>query len=228
MNALSLLLIQAAASYSPPEPKAKAVKEPKAPKAVKAEKVEGPKRGSGRPRKTPQPETVEVKGEESKDQPQAANPLGGIEVGSLSPEDFIKALHSAGKRDGKLTPETEYWDKARAIHGLIGFQISEPLGVQLDNALRRARTKISGVIAEKPKPAITVAGYVAGLPDQTKKRVEDLLGRLNLAYDTKKDHLAKAGDKSLPIEVRKSWAAQAGLEQSRIDSIKTQLRSLGY
>ncbi len=229
MNALDLLLVQAAATYSPPEPKAPVVKEPKAPKAVKVEIVTSvaaalPKRGPGRPRKTPQPETVEVKGEESNDQPKAANPLAGIEVGSLTAAQFLTVLHQAGKKD----PNQENWDIKKAIHGFCGYHLNQPQGTQLDNAVRVAKTKINGVIAEKPKPSITVAGYVAGLPDQTKKQVDDLLGRLNLAYDTKKEYLAKAGDKSLPIEVRKSWAAQAGLEQSRVDSIKTQLRALGH
>lgn len=226
MKALDLLLIQAVASYSPPEPKATAVKIVKAPKTPKIEVlVNGVKRGPGRPRKNPI--TVEATPEVSVDQPKASNPLAGIEVGSLTPQTFLTVLHQAGGKGGAGTTQ-ENWDIKKAIHGFCGYHLNEPQGTQLDNAVRTAKTKINGIIAEKPRPSLTVAGYVAGCPDETKKRVNDLTGRLNLAIDAKKEILEKVKDKNLPIEVRKSLAAQAGLEQSRVESIKTQLRALGY
>lgn len=218
MNALDLLLTAAAASYSPPEPKAIA---PKAPKAPKAEKVEGPKRGPGRPRKNPETKAEKPSTEEK---PQATNPLAGIEVGSLSPAQFLTALHQAGKAD----PNQENWDIKKAIHGFCGYTLSEPQGTQLDNAVRSAKTKINGVIADKPKPAITVAGYVAGIPNETQKRVDDLRARIDAEVETYQLKRELCQDRSLSIEVRKAHACEAGLANARILSMKAQLRSLGY
>lgn len=220
-NALDLFLTAAAATYNVPEPLPKPVKAVKTPKASK---VEGPKRPVGRPRKDSASPTSQAV---SSSEPAApvVNPFAGIEVGSLSPRDFIEALLNAGKKD----PAQYQWDQKKAIHAFCGYCHSESFGVQLDNASRRAKVAIHGLgVEKKPNPAITVAGYVKGMPNNVERQRQDLEGRLNLAITTKRENLVKAGDKSLRIEIRKSWAAQAGLEESRIQSIRTQLRAIGF
>ncbi len=224
-NPIDLLLVELAASYNPPEPKAKAVKAPKAPKAIKAEianivAVDIPKRGPGRPRKNPAP-TAEVTPEVS-DQPKAANPLEGIKPGDLTAEQFLAALQTAGKRDGKPTPDTYHWDQVKAIHGFCGFSHKEPFGIQLDNSVRRAKTVVNGVVFDKPKPSLSVKGYISGIPNNLEKTRLDLQGRYEAALDAKNEALSLAEKASSESE-RNRYLSIAALEGERAANLSGEI-----
>lgn len=114
------------------------------------------------------------------------------------------------------------------IAGYCGFDRSRDFGAQLDMARNRA------VRETRPTPryvsaTVTLAGYVAGMPDEQGKRVGDLLARERLAAETmaeheqaSKDHMARGDTANASIE-----AQLALVEQARLTQIRADLRALG-
>lgn len=71
-----------------------------------------------------------------------------------------------------------------AIAAYCGYDRYAEFGLQEYNARQRANREVHGVTAAKPKPMVSLHGFIAGMPDMTARRVGDLQGRIRLAYDT--------------------------------------------
>lgn len=115
------------------------------------------------------------------------------------------------------------------IAGFVGFDRSRDFGVQLDMARDRAVAMLRGTPKVRHSATVTVAGYVAGMPDEQGKRVGDLLARERLAAETmaeheqaSKDHMARGDTANASIE-----AQLALVEQARLTQIRADLRALG-
>jgi hypothetical protein len=119
---------------------------------------------------------------------------------------FIVAMRDATSNEERIA----------VLQGFEGYDNSLPLGLQIDKATLTAIGMIHPVIC---KPYIrgcqaTLAGWVAGMPDFTTKKRDDLLARLELA----RHELAEAeylGDKE---RVRRERNVIRGM-QKEIDNL---------
>jgi hypothetical protein len=136
------------------------------------------------------------------------------EAGTLSAKDYIIAMRRA--RDLN--------DRIAAIAGYVGFSrtasySSQELAANMkaQRALRPAPTfpAISGA-------AVSLRGFVAGVPDAAAKRLADLQGRETLAAETLADH-ERAASVAMSDEERHYHTQMARVERERLDQIKADL-----
>lgn len=115
----------------------------------------------------------------------------------LTAQGFLDAIRNAGKVkpvQGAAFHDTtkEKDDKIAALRAFTGYSPGQPLGVQIDNAIRAARRAVAkakggdpdaGVVTQRDKRAAfaSAAGYVAGSPEGRETRRRDLVRRLDQA-----------------------------------------------
>lgn len=162
-----------------------------------------------------------------KSEPQAAAPspngkVVGValpQAGSIGAKAFIMMMNRAKSRDEKIV----------AIAAYIGYEIGGDFATQEMKAHAKAKGEIrpvnaSGPSREEIKTAQRSAkGYVAGMPDGTRKLVQDLMGRLQLALDTRNELVRGARDHSRPMSARKLSIGLARLESERLVQIRAEL-----
>lgn len=105
-------------------------------------------------------------------------------------EKFIAALRDAGKRPdakGAMVRDATLVrsDEAAALAAFVGYSKSEPHGVQLDSARRKAQNLTSPGWGEdrKVRTPPTTAGYVQGAPKPGEKLLADLRGKHRAIVD---------------------------------------------
>ena len=124
-------------------------------------------------------------------------------------------------------------DKKVAIDRYVGYRHGEPMGTQLDNAERKAKTALRPGGALKAKVSNTVKGYVAGLPSGDERRKADLAGRLVMAQtamiENMKGKLTQAQKDTLTIGYNEAEVAAkyAGIEGARVQKIQEELSAIG-
>lgn len=155
-------------------------------------------------------------------------------AGTLSAGDFLLALRNAGKINKEnaagvmvtLTDSNkEKTDQINAIAGFVGYNLSEPHGVQLDKARQKAHFTLRPAKTDS-KLTATVKGFVAGMPNGTAKAVLDLEGRIRMATDTMLD-LEKAAE-TFPEDSaeRATKLALATVESERIAHMRRDLAAI--
>lgn len=224
-----------AASYGKPADKVveSAVKAAKSRKASKPSKLAAVKA-----QEKPAPEKREV--------PAAYLPIALPAVGTYDAPTFLAKVRALGPifvgnhsevTDAQRVQDAcsngfsfvQRRDAAMAlIAGYCGFDRSRDFGAQLDMARNRA------VRETRPTPryvsaTVSVAGYVAGMPDEQGKRVGDLLARERLASETMAEHETAAREAMARGDTANaSLSAQMMLvEHGRINAIRADLRAAG-
>ena len=172
----------------------------------------------------------------SNEEPKKVIPVVVIPVGSIDAKGFFDALKSAGKRpNAKGVPmftniATQRQDERDAVQAYIGWNSRLPHGTNLDKARTQANSELRSYVGKEysrsSKP--TIAGYVAGMPNETRKRVENLQGRLNKAIDDFSQYEAISKDESQPRGTRQHNMGLAAVERDRIRSINNDLRQMGF
>jgi hypothetical protein len=139
-------------------------------------------------------------------------------AGTIGAKAFMMMMVRAKSRDERIA----------AIAAYIGYQTGGDFATQEMLATIRAKGEISPIkVAPTQEPVQTArhsaAGYVAGIPDNTRRMVLDLLGRENLAVSTRNDNVREARNHSLSMAERKLAIGLARLEQERLVQIRADL-----
>lgn len=162
-----------------------------------------------------------------KSEPQVAAPspngkVAGLALppaGSIGAKAFIMMMNRAKSRDEKIV----------AIAAYTGYEVGGDFATQEMVANAKAKgeirpTQVTGPSREETKTAQRAAkGYVSGMPDPLKRIIQDLLGREQLAVDTRQDHVRNARNHERPIAQRKLSIGLARLEQERLAVIRADL-----
>jgi hypothetical protein len=160
----------------------------------------------------------------------------GPKPGSINAKEFFAAINKAGKRQDDcgtmvyVSDQVKREDERFTVQSYIGWDTQLSHGTNLDRARLRAQQETSKVVPRQYSRTLrpTFQGYVAGMPNETRKRLADLSGRLNKALDDLLLYEAASQDEDLPEDTRSHHAAMAKLEQERIDTINYDLRKLGF
>ena len=145
-----------------------------------------------------------------------ALPLPLPEKGSLGPAGFFKAMRNAKTRDESIF----------AIAAYCGYDRYGNFGTQEASARAMAQRELHPVkAAAEPSHRVTVAGFVAGMPNETAKRVLDLQGRERVACETMLDLERQSREHAERGDTANAEQAMvlAKLEGQRIAEIRTQL-----
>lgn len=155
--------------------------------------------------------------------------------GTIGASEFLKGLPSCGKRPndkGVMVfqgPTVQRDDEMRLVASFVGWS-RDLHGTQLENARRAAQ------IALKPVTALTkshrgasasLAGFVAGLPDNQQKLVQDLLAREQVAAKAIVTH---TGTINTTLPSNPAHVLAIGLlavEEERLTQIRKDLSALG-
>lgn len=187
-------------------------------------KIDRPKKGRIVAASKPAVKSVEAA---PKSEPQATNPspngkVAGIALpaaGSIGAKAFIMMMNRAKSRDEKIV----------AIAAYIGYQAGGDFATQEMAANAKAKGEIRPVPVSGPSLAEirtaqrSAKGYVAGMPDGTRKLVQDLLGREQLAVDTRNEHVRDARNHERSMSARKLSIGLARLEAERLVQIRADL-----
>lgn len=155
-------------------------------------------------------------------------------VGTLDAAGFLLAIRQAGKirkaNDAGVMitindPAKEKADQIQAIAAFVGYDFSGAHGVQLDTARRTAQFNLRPVKADS-KVAVTVKGFVAGMPNGTAKVVNDLRARIRLATDTMLDHEKEAEKHETDSAEHATHMALATVESERIAHMRRDLANI--
>jgi len=110
-----------------------------------------------------------------------ATPSMPLTVTREAAEAFKAACLRAGRRGNLFDRQLVVADEAEAIRAMTGGVYYAPHGACLDSARRLATTAINrdtgAIVTAARRTAPTVAGYVAGVPDQTRKIEADRVAR---------------------------------------------------
>jgi hypothetical protein len=163
---------------------------------------------------------------ESVAKPTAPSPNGATssvvmpEVGSLGAKGFLLMMRNAKSLNEKIM----------AIQAYCGYNAREAFGNQEMLATMQAKRELSpinttGPSREESKQASrSAAGYVAGMPDNQRRIVLDLLGREREAAEKRDEHVKIARrNKSLSWSERKLNLGLARLENERLAAIRADL-----
>lgn len=155
--------------------------------------------------------------------------------GQIGPQEFLKSLALCGKRANDkgvmlfqgATVQRD--DEMRLISSFIGWNPRELHGTQLENARREAHLALKPVTGKAFKRGVsaTMAGFIAGLPDNQQKLIQDLLAREQIAAKAMVDHEMTIAN-TLPSNPAHILAkGLLTLEQERIAQIRKDLAAQG-
>ena len=219
-TALDLALSVSLASYNRSEP----LPEGTVLSTQRLVKIDRPKKGRVITAAKPAVKSEE-KAPQSAEKPVAPSPNGKVAgialpvAGSIGAKAFIMMMNRAKSRDEKIV----------AIAAYIGYEVGGDFATQEMAAHAKAKGEIRPVQATGPsREEIKTAqrsakGYVAGMPDGTRKVVQDLIGRENLAVSTRNDHVRDARDHQRTMAARKLSIGLARLEAERLVQIRADL-----
>lgn len=207
MSVTNLALAFAVASYAKAEVKEikvspKATKEPKAPKIKSA------------PAPIPSPNGSVVTNVPSIKMPPK---------GSLGAHGYLKMMRGAKSHN----------EKVMALSAYIGYDMGRNFAEQELAANMQARKDIKGAVdisgpsREEIKSANRSAqGYVSGMPDNTQKKIANLLAREINTAEERDNHNKLAQDATLAQDTRALHEARALLEDERLTVIREEIKSL--
>ncbi len=142
------------------------------------------------------------------------------EVGSLEAKGFLLMMRNAKTQNERIM----------AIQAYCGYDMRQPYGNQEMIATMKAKREINPINATGPsreevrQASRSAAGYVAGMPDNQRRIVQDLLAREKMAAEKRDEHVRIARrNKDLSWEERKLNLGLARLENERLASIRADL-----
>lgn len=155
--------------------------------------------------------------------------------GQIGPEEFLKSLSNCGKRPnnkGVLVfqgAKEQRDDEMRLVASYCGWDSRQLHGWNLENARRTAKLAIKPVTGASYKRGMsaTMAGYIAGLPDNQQKLVQDLLAREQLAAKAIVDHQNTIANTSPTNPAHILAKGLLGVEEERLAHIRKDLVAQG-
>lgn len=143
-----------------------------------------------------------------------------VEKGSLEATGFLKMMRNAKDRNEKIL----------AIGAFIGYDHCGDFGTQELAANSAARRALNPITAGKSREEVrsvqrSALGFVAGLPNGLRAKVQDLLAREKMAVDVMLSE-QKLCDAAQNETTRTHHAGLALLEQERLDYIREELKNL--
>lgn len=154
------------------------------------------------------------------------------QVGYYDASGFLLALRDAGKRltkEGKPfhDPSQVRDDQIRAIAGFIGYDPCGDFGSQELRARMMAQRALAPVSPVNPSPRLagTVHGYIAGMPNELRKRALDLQAREKMAAEAIGEHEKLAAEATDETD-RQYHTTLAMIERERLDQIQADLDNL--
>jgi hypothetical protein len=180
-----------------------------------------PKASKPRANKAPKVQAAPVAPKASNPSPNGATSSVVMpEAGSLEAKGFLLMMRNAKTQNEKIM----------AIAAYVGYNAREAFGNQEMVATMRAQRELRPIDTTGPsreetrQAARSAAGYVAGMPDNQRKIVLDLLARERAAAEKRDEHVKIARtNKSLSWEERKLNIGLARLENERLASIRADL-----
>jgi hypothetical protein len=147
------------------------------------------------------------------------------EAGSLSPQEFIVAMRRAKNRD----------EQVRAIAGYTGYSSTELFGTQEMNArlsANRAITPHKTLNFTMPKEEHnawrSVAGTVAGMPDDSAKRLANLQAQERETTEERCKWIAEYNNEGLSWADRITAKGLFDVAGERLESIRKDIASLTF
>lgn len=219
-TALSLVLSGMVASYETVEPSAPVSKSPAKSPAVKSAPISATVKVAD-----PSPHVVKPSNVTTDPLPSA---------GTISAWEFLQIAASFNVTwTDSVTPTrhttpkkgTDREGMIRAIAAYCGWNPALDFGTQEKNARRQAQCEVNpalGIQPPAPRPMLTIAGLVAGMPDHRAKRHADLKGRERLAVDTIAEH-EKAKAMAKTDQDRQTFEALQQVERERLQQIRKDL-----
>jgi hypothetical protein len=140
-------------------------------------------------------------------------------AGTLSAKDYIIASRRATSRD----------DRIKAIAGYMGFDSRGDFASQELQATMKAQQELRGTVRPLARPvhsgSVSVAGFIAGMPDHAAKNKANLEARERAAIDAGLE-TAKAADYATSEADRVMYAGMAQVERERLTQIQADLAAL--
>lgn len=170
----------------------KAHRQPKAPKERKLKALKAEKEVPNLPKSAPPPWAT-------------------IQPGSVGPEGFLKLLRNAKNRNESI----------EAIHAYTGYDMAKDFGTQEYQAKAQAARELKP-ITYQPKVKATAQGYVAGMPNNGAKFVQNLKARERVAVEGIIEH-TKAAEGSSDEFDRTLHEGLAQVEAERARHIRLEL-----
>lgn len=215
LSALDMLIAASVASYT--------VSEDKAPKAPKAPKVKAPK-----VERIPSDNAASGKAMVQSSPKMVGTP------GTLDATAFVLAMRNAGKRPNDKgvmisDPSKVKGDEVQAIGDFIGYDVRLPHGENLfraNMAAKRSPSDNAGPSRSEVRRAqASIVGFVAGVPDNAARHLQNLQARERLAVEAIIG-FQKEATSAKTAEERAMAEAKLALEQGRLSSIREDLDRL--
>ena len=159
-------------------------------------------------------------------------------VGSYNATGFILAMRQAGRRaDDRGIPYTKqdeiHNDKIRAIAGYCGYDSRLPFGQQESAALMKAQRELKPASAgpsrsEQRQANRSMVGFVAGLPDETRRTLLNLQARERASAEAMIQHNKDSRDPSRSAEDRVVSMGLARVEGERLEQIRKDIEEMGF
>jgi hypothetical protein len=142
------------------------------------------------------------------------------EKGSLTAREFLLAMNRTNDRN----------DMIRNIAGYVGYDPCKEFGEQEYWARNQAKKELSPIKEEKTPPSgkrvsATIRGYVAGMPNERAKKLNDLQGRLHLAMSMAAEHRTLA-KQALSDSEKNYQETLAKVEEERASVIQREINLL--
>jgi hypothetical protein len=161
-----------------------------------------------------------------------------VKPGTIDAVGFFDAVKKAGRRPNPVgvflytTEQEQRQDERNAIQAYIGWNKNLPHGTNLDGARTAANCELkTGSFQRKEycrssKP--TFDGYVAGMPNEQKKQLSNLTGRVSKSIQDLVEHESIMNNESLPQGTRDHHSAMAKLEEERIQQLNDDIHNFGF
>jgi hypothetical protein len=169
------------------------------------------------------------------------------ERNTLDAKGFLFAVRDAGKRGFEATNEVTGEvritvkvdqgkvrdDIIRAIHAYCGYDTRRNFGSQDIEARAKAQRELRGGVAPGPTreeqraAARTMLGFVAGMPDDTARFLQNLLAREVTSAEALIQHEKDAADPKRSTADRLLSKGLAEVEQDRLTHIRADIKRFG-
>ena len=145
-------------------------------------------------------------------------------IAKLDGKGFLVAMRNAKTREERIGIITAY----------TGYDNAQNYGSQLLVAEMKAKKElrvgpIPGPSREEQRSAWrSASGFVAGIPDNAQKQLNDLLGREKVAAEALIQHTKDSTDLKRSSDDRTLSKGLADFEKDRLEHIRSDLKALGF
>lgn len=155
---------------------------------------------------------------QSTSQSNAAQVAVIAKVSAVDPKSFIVSMRKAKTREAQVA----------ALSSYTVYDCSQPIGAQIDNAMRKAMAELKPVskVIIDAAPVQSAVGYVAGMPNHAKRKVQDLLGREAATILLLEESICNQNNMNLPAQKRIFGAQSAKKHAESLAAIRAELAEL--